>query len=146
LNENLRNIDRKLETNSQRAVARLVASLPEESPSMVWRSGLNEALLAVSVKQRRRHRFLLIARPALALAAMSAFALVMFMRPTSVEPASPKQPAAVSSLAASLLDLHQNDVRTMDVAGVGLDPNEPMVDTSVATPSPSDDSEADLEL
>lgn len=147
MNENLNNLDRRLEAESQRTVARLVAALPDEAPSMVWRSELNEALLGLTAKRNARRRFLLIARPALALAAMSAFALVMFVRPGRVEPVTGRiQPAATSTLEASLISLHQDDVRTMDVAGVGLDPNEPVAETASTASSGPDDSEADLEL
>ncbi len=147
MNENISNIDERLESASQRAVARMVSALPDESPSMVWRSGLNEAIRAQSARIQRRQRFFLVFRPAMGLSIACALVALVLMQPirNAVLPERHQTPSATgSSLEASLFDLHRDDQRTMDVVGAGLNPNDPLTDQSRA--STGDESEADLEL
>lgn len=148
----MRNIDERLDSDGQRTIARLVAGLENESPSMVWRSGLNEALRVESCRVQRRRRFFFVARPMLGLAAACALAFVVFIHPQTSEPkpvstanqivASNQQP----SVEAALVNLHIDDSRAMDVAGVGLNPDDTSSDQdTVSNSANNDDSEADLE-
>ncbi|HWD39666.1 MAG TPA: hypothetical protein VG944_12510 [Fimbriimonas sp.] len=148
MNENFKNIDEKLNSGPQQMVAHLVSSLPSEEPSMLWRSGLNEALRAQSRKAERRRRFFWVLRP-LSLTTACALAALLVVRPMMMPPSlsTPKAHAMVSNgIERDLMDLHQNDMRAFDVGGAGLDPTEAARTSSVTQVSWTDDSEADLEL
>jgi hypothetical protein len=88
----------------------------------------------------------------LGLAAACALAFVVFIHPQTSEPkpvstanqivASNQQP----SVEAALVNLHIDDSRAMDVAGVGLNPDDTSSDQdTVSNSANNDDSEADLE-
>jgi hypothetical protein len=113
---------------------------------MVWRSDLNEALRARVGRTKRRHRFFWIASP-LGLGVACAIVALVMIRPVreSVNLVTVPSVSVANSLEASLVDIHRNDMGTMDVVGAGLNPNEPLVQQSRAA-APNDDSEADLEL
>ena len=151
MKEEFKNLDEKLTSPGQQAMSRLVRGLPEELPSLSWRSGLNEALRAEAAKVARRKRFLWVARPAFGLSLACALAVVVFIRPLSHGPADrvpPLTPPSFStgSLEASLIDFHSDSVRLSDVAGTGLNANEATNDVSGSSVSNGDDPEADLEL
>jgi hypothetical protein len=151
----MKSIDERLKADGQQTIARLVAGLEEEAPSLQWRSGLNEALFVRAKQMQRRKRFFFVARPMLGLAAACALAVIVTIRPHG---ALPGQTAQISSgqvalvaesrpMEAALVDLHRDDLRAIDVAGAGLNPNDTATDqSSSGATSSTDDSEADLEL
>ncbi len=72
------NIEPELNSTSQQFVARVVSALPDDQPSMAWRSGLNEQLLIVAAKRRKRSRLIAwTLRPALGLGLASAVMVAM---------------------------------------------------------------------
>jgi hypothetical protein len=149
--EEMRNVDELLASENQARVSRIVHSLPEEAPSMLWRSGLNEAVLAQCKAVHQRRRFWTFARPTLGLGAACVLAFAVFLRVPS--PQSAVQPlggAAVTSetpsVEASLFEIHRTDVRASDVVGSGLDPTDSPADADQGSVPNNDDSEADLEL
>ena len=147
----MKNIEEALGSQSQKAVARLVGSLPEDTPSMVWRSALNEKLALECGRVQRRRRFFFLARPALGLALACALGVLVYVRPAPIADVHPRGNShAVTqtksdAVEAALVNLHLDDLRAMDVAGAGLNPNDSTPDTSGSVSS-TDDSQADLEL
>ena len=138
----MKSIEEKLNADGQQSVARLVAALPDEAPSLVWRSGLNEALRVQSLRVQRRKRFFFVARPMLGLATACALAVIVWVRPSVPHPVAQNSISAVSMVAqrpnveAALVDLHRDDVRAMDVAGAGLNPNDSLLDQNASGQAP----------
>jgi hypothetical protein len=144
-------VDDKLNSGAQRMVARAVASLPEETVSMVWRSDLNEALRATAAKSKRRRFMFNFVSPIAGLGFACALALIVPMSLSHshrhivpVASQSDSAPISSSNLEADLIRVHQDDVRISDVTGAGLNPTEVVsVPQSDAT---DDDYEDDLQL
>jgi hypothetical protein len=142
-------IDEKLNTGRQATVAKAVASLPDEQLSMVWRSDLNQVLRAQSQVNKKRKFFLNFLSPVAGLGVACALAVVVLIAP-------PKAPQSIisvskpvqssSSLEASLVHFHQDDVRSADVAGTGLNPTEAANDTTTSADGDDDGNDDDSEL
>jgi hypothetical protein len=144
------NVDQKLNSDAQIAVAKVVSSIPEDTLSMVWRSELNEAIRLTAVNTKR-HKFVFsFGGPIAGLGVACALALIVPItlsrsnhRIVKVDPPVATVPAS-PSIEEGLLQVHQDDVRMSDVAGTGLNPTE-----AVAPSQPrqsDDDSEDDIQL
>ena len=66
--------------NQDKAIAKLVHDLPDDVPSLAWRSQLNERILAESHCLSRRKRILSWSAPSAGLALAAAVTLVMLSR------------------------------------------------------------------
>lgn len=142
-------IDEGLLSGSQQTVARLVHALPEEMPSMVWRSSLNEAVLKEAGRIKRRRRIVWFGSPVLGFGLACALAAVVMIRPMSTRTAGEDMVAVTftgSSVEASLFDVHRDDVRALDLDGPGLAAAEGASVPSAKSPETNDESEADLDL
>jgi len=144
------NLDNRLQSDSQLHVAKIVASMPDEPVSMVWRSNLNETLRANAVTAKRKKFVFNFLSPVAGLGIACTLAIVVMVRPPAAHPRTPivGQPPVVSnSLEAGLVRLHQDDVRTSDVAGTGLNPTEAINDANNSDSSDSSyDSGDDFEF
>ncbi|MCC7230016.1 MAG: hypothetical protein IT203_06450 [Fimbriimonadaceae bacterium] len=114
-------LDERLESPAQSQMREMLKSMPEDTVSMAWRSGLNERIAsAVAVKQRRR-RFAWVLSPALGLGLAGALAITMLTKaPTSPNLGQPAKPSIESNLVASFRD----SMNYTNVTGVGLNPDE----------------------
>jgi hypothetical protein len=119
---------------------------------MLWRSTLNEALLAQSTRAQRKRLIWRFARPTVGLSLACVLAVAVFVLPVSRHSQAGLRdtPPAVSSpdsLAAGLFQIHRDDVRAVDLAGTGLNPIEATDEQSKAPATSQDDySESDLDL
>ena len=112
--------DERLWSDAQRQAAEWVRGLPEETPGMAWRAGLNEKVRAEAARRSRRRWNWSLARPALGLVAAATLAVMVFVpRPTA-----PHLEPAGGRLEAGLVALHDDSVRTDDIVGTGLRPSE----------------------
>lgn len=100
--------------------------LPEDTPSMTWRSQLNERLVAeASAKQSRKRRSIwTFLSPIAGLALAGSLAFVLLTRP---HPSGNGSSLAISSpkskvLAQSLVAEHSRSEIEQDVVGAGLSP------------------------
>lgn len=134
--------DAQLATPAQNAMRDFVRALPEDAPSMAWRSGLNEALLAEGAKRQRRRRFFWVFRPAVGLAMAGALAAVFVIRTSSVVVPTP-QPT--TSFEAELLSAHTQVSQFADVAGSGVRPTEATYVSRDRSSEDFDWSEVDIE-
>jgi hypothetical protein len=116
-------IDAHLASPAQRAMREVVRSLPEETPSMAWRSGLNEALLTEANRRRRRVFWFSALRPAAGLAFAGALAAFFVLRSAPMT-SQPPTSYASSSIEAELLTTHNQVAAFADVAGTGVRPIE----------------------
>lgn len=93
--DNRQDLDARLREPGQEAVRNLVASLPEDEPSLAWRAQLNERLMREA--PRRRPKFGWVLRPvaAVGLACAAYFAFLA------------AQPSKSGSLEETLVRLHQ---------------------------------------
>lgn len=123
-NEN--QLDEKLATDSMKSIAQLVKDLPEEIPSMNWRSQLNERILAEAKPKPKLDLQRWLLRPALGLGLAAALAVAFVIRPA----ASDSTGSTVESL---MIATHQDDVNYASVTGAGLSVSE-MKDYSSPTP------------
>ncbi len=109
-------LDRELQGSEQSQLRKLVRELPEESVSMVWRSALNEKLMAIAAYQRKRRRVIWVLRPALGIGLAGVMALTfVVIRGTHEVPKSHR-----ASVEAALVGVHRDAVLADDVAGTGL--------------------------
>ena len=145
-------LEERLASQSQQKVAQLVKALPDEAPSMVWRSGLNQALLAESNRLQRKRLVWRFARPTLGLGLACALAAVVFVVPMarrseSMVPGIVPVAAGHGDLAASVFQIHRDDVRAVDLTGAGLNATEASDDQYASTRASQDEySESDLDL
>ena len=95
-------LDRTLDLGEASETARMVSLLPEDAPSMAWRSGLNERLATVS----RKRRSALYWRFGTATAAVAACSFLVFSLVRPADHARPIQGGAVveNTKRASLED------------------------------------------
>ena len=128
-------MDERLNGEAGRQVAGWVRDLPEETPSLAWRSALNEKVRAEAALRARRRRRWTLARPALGLALAASLAAVVLV-PRPVVPKAPEK----GRIEASLVALHDQSVQTADIVGTGLDPEE--APASVTPRDPLEDLEA----
>ncbi len=129
--------DERLASENQRQAAEWVRGLPEETPGMAWRAGLNEKVRAeAALRARRRWRWT-VARPAMGLALAGALALVVFVPRAPLRPAAPEK----GRLEASLVAMHDQSVETADIVGTGLNPDEAPATAPRTTDDPLDDLE-----
>jgi hypothetical protein len=124
-------------------IARVVKAIPEESPSLAWRSALNERVLAVAKKKDRRRFWARIWMPAAGLGTSGALAVLAFsvwvggVKPEGV-------PATGTSLEAAMLTVHKENVQFAEIAGPGLSETD-AVPTRQRVPAGNEWKEADLE-
>ncbi|MCO5295488.1 MAG: hypothetical protein M9921_01390 [Fimbriimonadaceae bacterium] len=129
-----------LESRGQQRVREQVRALAEDTPSLEWRSRLNERLRSLAPKPARPW-FL---RPTVGLAAGAALAAALFF--AQPRPVPTGSGASEPSLEASLILTHRETVRTTDIAGVGLTPHDLAASHRPApAASPYDWNELDLE-
>lgn len=115
------NIDEKLSRPDQEMVRASVKALPEEMPSMAWRSQLNEKILQTAKKQRSRQRLWWIFTPSIGFAAAAALTFVMlFHPPVKHVTLPPAQPPVASSLEDSLVGIAADSTVSDDVTGSGM--------------------------
>jgi len=132
-NQNLNGVDAKLNSSEQQTISRIVKALPEDTVSMAWRSSLNEQLLAVAAKQRKKQRMLWFIRPALGLSLATVLAVVVMFHP--VDKQVPIQPD--HSVESAILSDHHNSVLMNEVSSTGLNANE--VNSEVNPDDPTDE-------
>jgi hypothetical protein len=99
-------VDELLADPSQLAVAQMVSELPQEEPSLAWRSALSERIHTVAKARERKRRVALIFRPALGLSLGAAMALAFIStRMTPFEPAP-----ARATLEEQIVTAHRDSV------------------------------------
>lgn len=103
-------IDRALEATE--GVRHMVASLPEEEPTLAWRSALSERIHQEASKRDKRRRWNFVWRPFAGVALASALAVVMLNR---VPNSGMVQPSSSRSLEASLAQAHQDAMAASEV-------------------------------
>lgn len=133
-------IDEKLASASQQTMSQLVHSLPDDQPSMQWRSELNERLLVVAKKKKRWAFTAVWLRPAVGLSVASALALLLVMELPGTKPNLPRPPVETALLVA-----HDEAFKYSDVSGIGLTPHEVHAQPAVAEGTPVQWSESDIE-
>jgi len=118
--QQMNRIDEQLNSEAQRTVASVVKRLPEDAPSLAWRSALNERILADQSKMQRKRRFWVFARPAMAAIAAASLAIAFVAKaPNSSVVLRPS-----GSMEQALIEAHLDASQGMDVAGIGLTPDE----------------------
>jgi hypothetical protein len=111
--------DEKLNSSSQKRVATLIKSLPEDDLSLSWRSSLNLKLMAAQQakkKQRATKRFFAWGSSLSAGVAATAY-FVFLTNATSI--VSPTQNSDSVAFASELVRTHQESVVLASVSGIG---------------------------
>lgn len=111
-------LDASLEANAQKTVASLVSELEDETPTLAWRSELNEKLLKIDRSRPRQQTLIWKTAFGLGLAACLAW-VALTVRPLPTGPAAVVSPTS-QSLEAQLLEVHEQHVNVRLVAGSGL--------------------------
>lgn len=135
-------IDDKLNHPSQAWVQNMVNKLPDETPSLAWRSQLNERI-RLEAKRRARKRFWTFAlSPAAGLATVSALVALVWMPRTP----QAESVATGSSVESAIVRAHQDEVLGVDVAGSSVSYTESARFASrVELPHPDEGSLIELE-
>ena len=99
----------------------LIHSLPEETPSMAWRSSLNERLRAEAktVQAKRKTRLWTFSTLGTGFAAASVVALALLSAPLPVSNPSNPISGPVAASEVDLLALHGEASATADVSATG---------------------------
>lgn len=115
-------IDELLELESQQMMTRLVRALPEEVPSMAWRSELNAKLAEKAKAARSRRRVWWVVSPSFGVVAAAAICFAVFMpaRHIAGPGTQPAPIAAAQSLEDQLFASHNESTTSQDVVGSGL--------------------------
>jgi hypothetical protein len=108
------------------SVSDLVSHLGDESPSLAWRSELNEKLLAQSRKAKKRSQFLQWLRPTVGIAALASAACLALVFTSN------SHPAAVAGIEAALISEHRVASAMVDVVG-------PTADLKETSPVPAEE-------
>jgi hypothetical protein len=108
------------------SVSDLVSQIGDESPSLAWRSELNEKLLAQSRKAKKRSQFLQWLRPTVGIAALASAACVALVF------TSTSHSSAVSGIEAALISEHRVASAMVDVVG-------PTADLKQTSPVPAEE-------
>ncbi|MFZ4507493.1 MAG: hypothetical protein ACOYON_07330 [Fimbriimonas sp.] len=135
MNKKTEHMDEALGGTGQQSVRSWVQSIPEDVPSMAWRSELNEKLLAMATQNAKKSWQSLVWRPALGLVMAGALAAILLIHPNSA--ATPKE----SSLEAHLLEQYRVERASAEL--VNYSSSEMSVNT--LPKFESEVSEADLE-
>lgn len=134
-------MDMLLESPAQVRVRELVQELSEDTPSLAWRSGLNERLLAerrnVVVKRRRT---VWACRSSLGFGLAATLAVALFFRP---HPSVP-QIGGDGTFEATAVAVHQNAIAANDVAGPGLTEQEASAADTTSTSEPFEWNQSDV--
>ena len=109
-------LDRALASPESAKVASVVHALPEDAPSMAWRSALNERILDAGRRHRLRRHWARIWMPAAGLGTTAAIAASFFLLFVS----GPAPDGDAQDLEASMVMVHRDNVRFSELAGFGL--------------------------
>jgi hypothetical protein len=116
-----------LESEAQLQARAWAGAMADDSPSLAWRSELNERLIALQSRSARKRRSPLIWISASSLGLVGAAAIaVALLRPTEV----PVNPAADNSIEATLVATHIDSISALD-SGVLVAPR-PTTETGVS--------------
>lgn len=110
-------LDEQLGSLQGQSARKWVGALPEDQPSLAWRSALNERLREQQPRPRFHSWFLY---PGLGLATAGALALVIWM----AQPAPVGTPPSGPTLEAALVSTHLESVRASEIAGAGMAPHD----------------------
>jgi len=102
-------LDVLLDSASQLQVAEWVGSLPEDSPSLEWRSRLNERLMTEAKTPRRPRRFFVWAGSTGLVVAAAIAGVVVFWTPSAEVPSAP------ASVEAQLVAAHLECASSVDM-------------------------------
>ena len=108
----------------QNWIGDLVGSLPDDVPSMTWRSDLNERIRAEAVRVRRRRTLRFVLAPSLTCALSACVAFVIW----TGNPA-PVRPSNDNGIEAALVATHQQGVTQVADAGLTFSEAESYADS-----------------
>jgi len=144
MNKNIWNAgvnDDKLDSIGQQAVRKIVQALPEDAPSMAWRSSLNERLMEVAAKKQKKKRIAWIVRPALGLSLATVLAVVVMFHPFARKPIS----TVDRGIESAIMSDHHDSVILNEVSSTGLNANEVTTDANPEDPDDGLWSDADAQ-
>lgn len=104
-----------LNHGDQKLVGQLVSMLPEDVPSMAWRSALSEKIYAEHASFQKRRRFLWLTRPAAGILVAGALALIVLVRVPTKQPSF----AAGKSIESAVIDTYQQETAIHEIASAG---------------------------
>lgn len=120
-NELNRHVDSQLETPAQQAVRQVVQALPEEQPSLAWRSELNANLQKQSIRRRRLDFWGWFWKPSAGVAVAAGLALLVIARiPSSTADA----PAPKGNLEQALVNSYIHSKTSWELTPDGVTANE----------------------
>jgi len=116
---NNQQMDQRLESPESQKVARAVGNLPNDEPSLAWRSQLNAKLTAASAKQKKKVvRFRIWSySTGVSLSAIACAVLFFAILPGKL---TSSKPASEETIEGQMLAAHNSAARSADIAGEGF--------------------------
>jgi hypothetical protein len=125
MERNHHDLDEKLHLHEQMAMGKLVGSLPDEEPSLAWRSQLNDKLRAMPARAKRT-MWQVIWKPTAGLALAGALAVAVILLPQTPEVERPVPGAAV---ADAMFAAHRETVAHHELEAVPVESLKADTDT-----------------
>jgi hypothetical protein len=112
--------DEQLSSPGQEQIREAVRALPDETPSLAWRSALNAALQNEAARRRRRVAFGWVWKPSAGLALAAGLALIVIAKLPSPTPT----PRTDAGIERATVNSYLNSKSSWELTGDGLTTNE----------------------
>lgn len=113
-----------LDSDASRAVQVIVRSMPDDTPSMAWRSSLNERLLSLGPVKKRLSAFGIALRAGVGATALAAIFVAVLLIHKGNGSTHEAERADGKALAASLISEYHESVDSSEIAGSGVSVGE----------------------
>lgn len=134
-------LSRLLQSEPNEVIRNIVKALPDDMPSMRWRSSLNEKILAMGPVKKRISAAVIALRTFAGVGLACALGLGLFLAQSKPAPVKGST-GSEQELARALISQHRDSVETDEITGAGISGGE---QDSVAggQTSPDDDPDSD---
>ena len=139
-------VEEVLQSAESQWVAKVVKELPEEVPSMAWRSQLSATIMVEAAKTRKRRAKLNFMRAGAGLALAACLSVFVLLRVghQSTTPLKVLSPAASQSFEAAMVQVHEESSTVRDVTGTGLSASDLRSESAAGSSSLDQEDVGDL--
>lgn len=135
-------LEESLNSRAQASIRKVVNSLPQDAPSLRWRSSLNERLLSLEPIKRKLTTAAIAFRTLAGATLVCALGVgfVLLQHRPNTGPTS--KMADGKALAAALISEHRDSVESSEIAGPGVSVEDPDGANAMADSNPDSDPDA----
>jgi hypothetical protein len=113
-------VDDRLHSEAQNKLRQIVKALPEDTPSLHWRSSLNERILALGPMKKRLSAFAITVRTLAGASVACLVCLGVFMWQSRNSEVGPQKTESGPGLASALINEHRDSVESGEITGAGI--------------------------